>query len=192
MRTGFRYGLMLVVGLALGAGVAVLQLRESFAADGIENGPWRTAQEVGTVGASISTRASVALRGLLALPEREAIYFNAAQDSDGRKLTGQCSYRVTGGSINARWWSLTLYDARGYLIANPERSHSLGSAALNPAEADGWQVDIARKPTGPHWIAMPGDQPFELTLRAYHPSADLLARRGTVKLPRIERMECRT
>lgn len=192
MQTGVRYALMLIAGLALGAGTAVVQLRESFAADGISNGPWRTGEKVGTADAGVATRASVALRGLLALPEREAIYFNAAKDSQGRKLSGKCDYRVTGGAMDARWWSLTLYDADGYLIPNPVKSHSLGSAALSPAEAGRWRVDIAREPKGPHWIAMPDDQPFELTLRAYHPSQELLAARRTVALPRIERMECRT
>jgi hypothetical protein len=192
MHTGFRYGLMLVAGLALGVGAAVLQLRASFAADGIANGPWRTAQKVGTADASAATRASVALRGLLALPEREAIYFNAAEDSDGRKLTGKCRYRVTGGALDARWWSLTLYDTKGYLIPDATDSHSLGSAALGPAEADRWQVEIGREATGPHWIAIADDQPFELTLRAYHPSPKLLAARGTTALPRIDRLECRT
>ena len=39
---------------------------------------------------------------------------------------------------------------------------------------------------------MPDDQPFELTLRAYHPSRELLAKRGSVPLPRIERGECQS
>ncbi|MDM7958086.1 DUF1214 domain-containing protein [Blastomonas sp.] len=190
MHAGVRYGLMLAAGLALGAGTAVLQLRQSFAADGITAGPWRTGEKIGTADASVATRASVALRGLLALPEREAIYFNAAEDSAGRKLTGACRYTVSGGAIDARWWSLTLYDAKGYLIPNAARAHSLGSAALTPAEAGRWQVDIARQRTGPHWIAMPDAQPFELTLRAYHPSPQLLRQRGSVDLPRIERREC--
>ncbi len=191
MRTRFRYGIMLVVGLALGTGAAALQLKQSFAAMGIENGPWRTGEKVGTADASVPTRATVALRGLLALPEREAIYFNAAVDSEGRQLTGKCAYRVSGGAIDARWWSLTLYDSKGYLIPGPASAHSVGSAAIAPEEAGGWTVDIAAKRTGAHWIAMPDDQPFELTLRAYHPSRELLAKRGTVPLPRIERGECR-
>jgi hypothetical protein len=191
MRSGLRYGLMLVLGLAVGAGTAVVQLRQSFAAMGIHNGPWRTGEKVGTADASTATRATVALRGLLALPEREAIYFNASTDSQGRKLEGRCSYRVSGGSIDARWWSLTLYDSKGYLIANPQSVHSVGSAAMSDAEAANWAVDIGRQRTGAHWIAMPDDQPFELTLRAYHPSRELLAKRGSVPLPRIDRGECR-
>lgn len=191
MGSVYRYGLMLVAGLALGAGAAALQLRQSFAADGMDNGPWRMAQKVGTADAGVATRASVALRGLLALPDAEAIYFNAAHDSKGRLLAGKCSYRVSGGMIDARWWSLTLYNASGYLIANPAQSHSLGSAALDPAELGRWQMTISRARARGHWIAMPDDQPFELTLRAYHPSRTLLRTRATVVLPRIERLECR-
>lgn len=192
MRSVVRYGVMLVVGLALGVGVAVLQLRQSFAADGVSNGPWRTASNVGTADASVATRASVALRGLLALPEREAIYFNAAEDSDGRPLTGQCSYRVTGGKLDARWWSLTLYNSKGYLIPNRAGAYSLRSAVLGPTEVNDWQVDVGREQAGAHWIAMPSDQKFELTLRAYHPSAQLLRQRGSAALPTIERGACKS
>ena len=192
MHSGLRYGLMLVAGLAIGVGTAVVQLRQSFAAFGIHNGPWHTGTNVGTADASVTTRATVALRGLLALPEREAIYFNAATDSAGRMLEGRCSYRVTGGTIDARWWSLTLYDAKGYLIPNPASVYSVGSAAIPPQDSNRWTIDIARTRTGAHWIAKPDDQRFELTLRAYHPSRALLAKRGSVPLPRIERQECRT
>jgi hypothetical protein len=150
---------LLAAGLSLGAGTAVLQLRASFAADGIANGPWRTAEKVGTADASVATRAAGGIApGCWRCPSARRSTSTRPRTAPGRKLMGRCRYRVTGGRLDARWWSLTLYDAQGYLIPNPARAHSLGSAALDADEAGAWQVDIARERQGPHWIAMPDDE----------------------------------
>lgn len=194
MRPALRYALVLVLGAGLGAGVAVAQLRQGLADAGVANGPWRTAEGLGTADATLTTRALVALRGLLALPDREAIYYTASEDSAGQPLDGRCSYAVSGGTMPTRWWSITVYDSAGYLIPNPAGRHSIGSAALPPEAQGDWQVLIAdAAPSGSEAAAVvpigrPG--PFELTLRAYHPRPALLANRATVPLPRIERLEC--
>ncbi|WP_373486816.1 DUF1214 domain-containing protein, partial [Blastomonas sp.] len=122
--------------------------------------------------------------------EREAIYFNASTDSADAPLSGRCRYRVRGQAVAARWWSLTLYDSKGYLIANQADVYSLGSAALSPDEADDWSLVIGRAREGDHWIPVASAEPFELTLRAYHPAPELLAGRGTAQLPVIERLGC--
>ena len=35
--------------------------------------------------------------------------YNAQHDDDGRKLSASCNYDITGGPIQARWWSITAY-----------------------------------------------------------------------------------
>ena len=193
MRAVFGYGLLVAIGLAVGVALAIQQVRQGLSSGGIANGPWHTPENAGTARADIGTRAVVALRGLLALPESEAVYFNAANDSDGRALQGSCSYRVMGGAIPTRWWTLTAYDAEGYLIANPDHRYSVGSSAMTPLEKRNWTVSIGPKPPltdGSRWIATENGAPFELTLRAYHPKPALLADRAHVALPKIVREGC--
>ena len=109
-------------------------------------GPWTTGADIGTARASAYTRATVALHGLLALPAREARYYSADEDDSGRPLDGRCRYRIAGGEAGGAWFSLTLYDPAGYLVANPAGTYSAGSAAMAPAERRAWTVVAAPDP----------------------------------------------
>lgn len=190
MRTWARYAIAGVVGLAIGAGVAVQAVRSGTLGGEIVNGPWSTGRDIGTANASALTRAVVALRGLLALPASEARYFTARRDSTGRPLDGNCTYVVSGGPIEARWWSITLYDGAGWLIANRWNRHSLGSGAL-PVAADGnWRFTVSPTPVAGPWVPTATDGAFDLTLRTYRPRGAVAANPGSAHLPTITRQGC--
>ncbi|MEO1167371.1 MAG: DUF1214 domain-containing protein [Pseudomonadota bacterium] len=180
MRLALRILFALVLGIAIGLGVTWLSLRAGISAFEERIGPWITSQEFGSAEASDRSRAIVAVRGLMALPASEAIYFNAATDSEGRALDGGCRYRIAGPPLAARWWSVTAYGADAHLISNPDHAYSAGG--------DGAEAVLAQ--TGPEpglgEIATRDGAPFELTLRAYGPGDGLLD--GT--LPEIERLSC--
>jgi hypothetical protein len=125
-----RYLICGVAGIVLGAGGAIWTVRAGALGSARAIGPWTTGADFGTAQASARTRAVVALRGLLALPATEARYYQAAVDDAGRPLEGRCRYRVDGGAVPAKWWSLTLYDPAGFLVANEANVFSVGSAAL--------------------------------------------------------------
>ena len=166
----------------------MVQVRQGINALEITNGPCSTGEGVGSADATRMTRASISLRGLLALPDSEAIYFNAATDSDGNALDGACNYTVRGGAIDARWWTLTAYDPDGYLIADDGKRYSYGSSKLAPDIQDDWQVTVG--PSVSDSIATDPAAPFQLTLRAYHPSQALLETRASTALPQIEKTGC--
>lgn len=188
MKPWGRFVLCGVAGVLLGSGGAVYAIRGGMADANLHNGAWSTGREFGSANADALTRARVALSGLLALPRDEAMYFNASTDSAGQPLDGRCAYTVRGGALAARWWSLTLYDPAGYLIANRWQRYSVGSGAVTTP--NDWTIEIAPKPAQGLWIPEPSVPRFELTLRTYHPGAALLDHAETVALPRIERGEC--
>ncbi len=200
MRAWARYLFCGVIGIAAGAAYAVSQVRGGLADGTIRNGPWTTARTYGTAGASSLTRARVALGGLLALPAKEAMYFNASTDSAGAPLDGRCSYSVEGavfkegGGLDARWWSLTLYDSAGYLVVHPERRYSVGSGSIGAVTLTPdakWSIVVAPKsPANAKWIATGGMARFDLTLRTYHPGPALLATPDKVTLPTITKTGC--
>ena len=181
-------------------GIAVSQVRGGISGGTITNGPWTTARTYGTANASALTRAQVALGGLLALPAKEAMYFNASVDSAGKPLEGRCTYLVEGfafkggGAIDARWWSITLYDPAGYLVISPERRYSIGSASIGPVTltpTSKWSFIVAPKaPSDAKWISTGGTARFDLTLRTYHPGPALLTTPDKVTLPAITRIGC--
>ncbi|HEX8381852.1 MAG TPA: DUF1214 domain-containing protein [Sphingomonas sp.] len=190
MRAGLRYAICAVGGVALGLGAAIQTVRAGAFGATERIGPWATGTDFGTADASPRTRAVVALRGLLALPAREARYYTAALDDAGRPLDGRCRYRITGTAPDARWWSLTLYDPDGYLVANNAKVYSIGSAALTTPELARWTVIAAPDRRPGRWLPTGGLDRFELTLRAYLPAGEGRANPPRAALPAIVREAC--
>ena len=190
MKPSLRYLLAIAIGLVAGVGSAAYAVRSGALGSGISVGPWRTGTDFGTEAASARTRAVVALAGLLALPAREARYYTAATDDGGAPLDGRCRYRVTGGVVPGRWWSLTLYDAAGYLVPNPTGRYSVQSAALAPRERDAWTIAVAPDRQAGHWLPTGNIERFELTLRAYLPPGGGRHTPARDALPRISRVGC--
>lgn len=176
--------------MAIGTGAALWAVRAG--ALGIEEraGPWATGRDFGTAAATPFTRAVVALHGLLALPATEARYYTASSDDAGQPLDGKCRYRISGGALPTRWWSLTLYDGAGYLVPNPADRYSLGSAGLPAGEAAQWTAVAAPDRQPGHWLPTGGIDRFELTLRTYLPADGGRGNFTAAQLPRIVREDC--
>ena len=187
MNTWLRYVTCGVLGIALGAGAAIRQVGTGTLGTAA-TGPWRTGSDFGTARADNYTRAVVALHGLLALPAREARYYTAATDSAGDPLDGTCRYRVGGGAMPARWWSLTLYDTAGYLVANQAGRFSVSSAAI--ADPARWSIAVAPAEQAAPWLPTGRAARFELTLRTYLPAGDGHASLTAAQLPAIVREGC--
>ena len=180
MRLALRIVLALILGIAIGLGAAWWSRRAGIDAFETRSGPWVTSQSFGSAAASDRERAIVAVRGLMALTASEAIYLNAKTDSEGRTLDGSCRYRVSGPSLAARWWSVTAYGSDSHLIPNAQHAYSMGGDAADPVLA------IIGPQAGANEVVTRAGEPFELTLRAYGPDADLMD--GI--LPEIERVSC--
>ncbi len=179
-----------VAGVLIGAGSAVWSVREGSLGAQSAIGPWATGRDFGSEAASDYTRAVVALRGWLALPASEARYYTAATDDSGQALVGNCTYRVTGGALPAKWWSITLYDRAGYLVPNPANIYSVGSVSLSPAEAARWTLVIAPDRQPGRWLPTGTAEPFELTMRAYLPTDRGKGDFSAALLPHIKREKC--
>lgn len=140
---------------------------------------WRVILKgIGEYGTDYETRAAVAAFGLGANLPEDAVYSTTFVDSDGKALTGARRYVVhfpPGGLPPVKaFWSLTLYDASSYLVANPigrYTIHDYDPIARNP---DG-SLDLyiqSRSPGGSlesNWLPSPVDASFSLPLRLYWP-----------------------
>lgn len=191
MRSWHRYAITLVGGVALGLGAAWALTKGGINGGEITNGPWTTSLGYGTKATDPLTRAMVARGGLLALPAKETIYWTARADAAGAPLDGNCRYSLSGAPLDARWWSVTIYDTDGYLVANPANSWSVNGANV-ALDADGaWRVTISpQKPSQGAWLPGTTGQPFHLTLRVYNPGAAFRADPSNAALPRIVKEGC--
>lgn len=190
MRGWARYLLCAVAGIAAGSAAAVWAVGSGGFGSQARIGPWRTGTDFGSKEAGAYTRAVVARNGLLALPAREARYYTAASDDEGRPLDGKCRYRVTGGEAGGAWWSLTLYGADNFLVPNEAGIWSVGSAAMAPAERKAWTILAAPDRQPGHWLPTGGVGKFDLTLRVYLPGDGGRSNLPRARLPRIERQSC--
>lgn len=183
------------ISLVLGLGSAYWAVQSGLAAEDLRSGPWRTSLTTGSAEASAYTRARVAVAGLLALAPSETIYFTAVDDSDGEPLRANCDYRLVGGGLPARWWSVTAYAADHFLIPNDAGVYSISRTSVRrEAQGGPWTASVSSRASEGNWLpsGRPGDAgAFSLTLRLYNPAPSVARDPARVVLPSIVREACR-
>jgi hypothetical protein len=159
------------------------------------HGGWYTPPaSTGAFGTDYRTRALIAAVGLGANTPEEATYPTGVTDGLGVPYVGTNRYRLTFTKATlppARFfWSLTMYDADGYLVDNPEDRYSVGPSHPPLVTRDDGSVviEIARtKPRDPtvNWLPAPSGV-FRLNLRLYGPSRAALD--GTWQPPPVDNL----
>jgi len=141
------------------------------------------ARRIGSYGTNYPVRAAVALFGLGANLPEDAVYLNASVDGEGRPLAGGRRYRLTfkpGALPPVRgFWSVTLYDRKGYLIDHPTRRYAVRQFdPLSYAPDGSLTLYIQPNDPGParraNWLPSPDSGFFVLSLRSYWPEPRLL------------------
>jgi hypothetical protein len=127
-------------------------------------------------------RAEEMLAGFVANDPVEATYFNVSVDGDGKPLTGANKYVIhfdKGGEpkVNA-FWSVTMYDLKYNLVANPIDRYSIGDRLGMKSDADGGltihvQKDSPGADKEANWLPAPDDQ-FFMIRRTYPPADDIV------------------
>jgi hypothetical protein len=183
-----------VVALLLGIGSAWHMIERGSPLTTTNVGPWAGWTSEGNPNADPYSKAHLARSGRLPLTSTIARYFVARTDGNGRQLVSHCAYSIHGFPINARWWSLALYDDQGGLIANESDRYAFNSEeALRRADGS-FRVNLSGKARPENWLPTGArDQNLVLMLRIYGPRETDSAGIGLVpddRLPKIERLSC--
>lgn len=190
-RVWFPYVLFLLLGPLLGFFFAIHTVCAGSLSSGEKIGAWETGRDFGTKDQSAKTRAVVALRGLLALPASEARYYTASVDDGGQPLTANCTYRLTGGTLAAAFWTVTMYDRAGYLVPNAANIFSVGNMTMPPAEQSRWTILVSPTQQPGRWLPTAGDTaPFAISLRAYLPADGGKGNFTAAELPSVRKEGC--
>lgn len=155
----------------------------------VSNGPWTTDLTSGGVDAGMYTRARVAIAGLLALNQSEAIYYIAKRDSAGDMLDGNCSYRIEGRDPDARWWSITAYANDNFLIDTPSHNYSVSKTSVVRSADGTFVVRLSTVAEQQNWIATSPDG-FDVMLRLYNPGTSVVQNPSATLLPSITKEVC--
>ncbi len=180
--------------LVLGIGSAWYMIERGSPLTTERAGPWESWLNDGNPNADPYTRAHLARSGRLPLTTTVARYFVAHTDNAGRSLRSSCVYSIVGSPLNARWWSLAVYDSYGGLIENSSERYSFNSEEA-VRRADGtFRINLARRARPENWLPSgEQDQRLILFLRIYGPRDSDVSGVGQIpesRLPRIERIEC--
>ena len=187
-----------VLGLAAGAVTALSAAGMIGAGASVGNqigvNGWNSDWTIGSAAANPWTRARVARHGLLALTKEEAVYFTTNVDSGGNRLSEDCTYEVTGGDMPGQWWSITLYDATSYLPRNKDNALSFDmTKAAASGDSAAWSFSVAAEgPQTGNWVSSHMAGEFDMTLRIYKPTPELIADpEGVLPTPSVKRLTCR-
>jgi hypothetical protein len=158
------------------------------------NGWQMMTENIGNYGTNYLARACVELLGLGANLADDAIYPLVSTDADGRPFTGSNRYvwhlEPDGlPPVNA-FWSLTLYDAEGFQVANPLNRFAIGDrddlVSDNRSGLDIFiQHDEPEQGTS-NWLPAPAGE-FTLCARLYYPKPEALD--GTWAPPAVTRVD---
>jgi hypothetical protein len=156
-------------------------------------GPWVSWTSAGRADADPYTRAHIARFGTLQLSAEMTLTYTANSDSDGRRLHSSCDYSVEGREPGTSWWSLTVFDDRGELIANAADRYDFTSQSIALRPDGTFSVTLARDARPGNWLPTGGAGRLALVFTTLDATTPLLAKssEGRKPLPEIRRIQCR-
>jgi hypothetical protein len=181
----------LTIAAAVGLGATWIALTHGTAYGGVTIGAWTAWPKNGTAGIDPYARAMISRSGELPVGSGDGISFHARTDDAGQALDGRCDVLLSGITPPARFWTLTLYDAEGQLVANSIRRHGFTSQEI-VRKADGqFDVTIAPRARPGNWLPTGGIDKYQLVLRLYDTPVGMATRSGReAPMPSISRRGC--
>lgn len=149
----------------------------------ITNGWQMNTDTMGVYGNFYLKRAIVAMVGLGANQPEDAIYPMCVADADGSPLTGDARYvlRFTKEQLPPvdAFWSITMYDADGFQVANPLNRFAIGDRDALKFNPDGsLDLYIQHENPGPdkesNWLPSPESGRLGVTMRLYAPRPEAI------------------
>jgi hypothetical protein len=156
-------------------------------------GPWVSWTSAGRADADPYTRAHIARFGTLQLSAEMTLTYVANSDSEGRRLHSSCDYSVEGREPGMSWWSLTVFDDRGELIANPADRYDFTSQSIALRPDGTFAVTLARDARPGNWLPTGGAGRLALVFTTLDATTPLLTKSSEdhKPLPEIRRIQCR-
>lgn len=149
----------------------------------VANGWVMNTDTMGVYGNYYLKRAIVAMGGLGANQVEDAIYPLNIGDADGKPVMAENRYVMHFDKSElppaGAFWSLTLYDAEGFQIANALDRFAIGDRDPLAFHADG-SLDLYIQHASPgkdkesNWLPAPARGELALTLRLYAPKPEVL------------------
>ncbi|MGB7175897.1 MAG: DUF1214 domain-containing protein [Xanthobacteraceae bacterium] len=180
-----------LIAAAVGLGATWLTLTRGVAFGSLNIGAWTAWPKSGSVDIDPYARANIARTGELPTGMGDGVAFYARSDDARNSFDGRCSFTVSGMTPVARYWTITLYNPEGKLVANTIDRHSFTSDEIVRDSDGGFTITAAPLARPGNWLPTGGADKFVLVLRLYDTPIGVST--GTTKegpMPAIVRKGC--
>lgn len=157
-------------------------------------GPWVTWTAAARTDADPYTRAHFARLGMLPLSTEAAYQYLAVTDDEGRRLHSSCEYEISGHDIPSHWWSITVFDGDGNLIANSANRQAFTSDTVALHTDGTYTITLARDARPENWLPTGGAGRLAVTMQLLDLGVRAVARDDEAlhkAMPAIKRSNCR-
>jgi hypothetical protein len=180
-----------IVAAAIGLGLTWTALTEGTAYGGVTIGAWTAWPRNGTPGIDPYAKAIVARTGELPVGSGDGVAFYARADDSGLILDGRCDVVLAGTTPQARFWTLTLYDPEGRLVANSLQRQGFTSQEVIRRADGSFEVTVSPRARPGNWLPTGGIERYVLVLRLYDTPIGAATRTGRdAPMPAVARRSC--
>jgi hypothetical protein len=160
---------LLGFGLAIAVGLGATWITTTRGTDlgTLTIGAWTARPRTGSADIDPYSRATIARSGELPIGTGDGIAFLATADDARRPLDGRCNVIVSGITPAARFWTLTLYDRKGHLVANSLQRYGFTSEEVVRNSDGSFAVQVASRARAGNWLPTGGIERYVLMLRLY-------------------------
>src|SRR5262249_35832501 len=167
MRLLFGSCFTLLIAAAIGLGATWFTLTRGVAFGAMTVGAWTAWPKTGSLDIDPYARATIARTGALPIGLGDGVAFFPRTDHAGHPLRGRCTSLISRASPPARYWTGTLYDVRGQLVANAIDRHGFTSAEVVRDTTGNFAITVAPRARAGNWLPSGGVEQFVLVWRLY-------------------------
>ena len=154
-------------------------------------GAWTAKPRIGSAEIDPYSRAAIARSGELPIGAGDGIAFLATADDAKRPLDGRCDVIISGITPAARFWTLTLHDRKGHLVANSLQRYGFTSQEIVRNSDGSFVVHVASRARAGNWLPTGGIESYVLMLRLYDTPVGVGTRtRRDARMPSISTERC--
>ena len=165
MRLIFITLLALILATVVGLGATWMTATRGTDLGTLTIGAWTARPKTGTADIDPYSRASIVRSGELPVGTGDGVAFTATTDDKKKALDGRCDVIVSGVTPPARFWTLTLYDRKGHLVANSLARYGFTSQEIVRQSDGSFEIRIASRSRAGNWLPTGGIERYALMLR---------------------------
>jgi hypothetical protein len=183
--------LALAIAAVVGVGATWMTATRGTELGTLTIGAWTARPRTGTADIDPYARATIARSGELPVGTGDGVAFTATADDNKRLLDGRCDVVVSGVTPAARFWTLTLYDPKGYLVANSLQRYGFTSQEIVRSSDGAFELRIAARSRAGNWLPTGGIDRYILMLRLYDTPVGVATRtQRDAPMPAIATVGC--